>query len=739
MGNPNFRCRLVWSFGLIAVLLFSFSALAPRGDTKGSPERFLKIAKWKLRVDWQASGSYEDTLKIDTGGSLSVKSTVQVNGHGEYLLVKRPDDAPYEWGTPEGDNPNVSVSYNGHKTATGSSPGGTFHDDWNYKSQKPDGSSAKLDINDKAGTFDVHATIYFLNEVISPPSGSKPEIVHDSISMTPVYDAYKKKNMLPESGFNLSGSHEFLARLSPLGDVDPQVTKKKLPLMAPWTMMRVNWTLTPAGEEDVEAVIETPEDYENWQPAADKTEDKAGPFPIIVNAHLYKKGEKDTPANRRARFRFELVDTTKEKGVCLNWPANNPQDTYDLRIEQDNNKDLEVKDGEKGQKAETSKNSSGASVVISCFDWGAFGKLKVTAILDDDYGSEILAYLDSDKSKHELKIPKDDNENYIADVWEKSNGISGKTEAADDESSPEGDGDPGDGLTLYEEYRGFMENGQHIFGDPKKKDLFICNKIGQGVELGISVFTFISKLVVHPELKPEELDASRIINLNHTNMVHIVDQHGLIIEQGEEGLDSEAKGTKGYEHINGPPKTCEKVKIGQGLLEEKFSAYQRASIVAHELLHCCSVWHHGEVDMGDRKFQTKTDAAGVKRIFMFKMDDKLNAIGTGTPIYLYKEVGGTVDPNAPEALAGFILWVGKKHGEHSGDTDCVMRYDCAHVYFSDTGRYVAFGNPEKNGLSLCKDAKGTGVNQDDHAPEPRYGNAGKGNCKKQICVNDKYH
>jgi len=745
MRTINFRYRLIWGFGLIAASLISFSALTPHGDSKDGPERFLKIAKWKLSVSWQASGSFEDTLKNE-GGSLSVKSTVRVSGHGEYLLVKGPDDGAYEWSTPEGDNPNVSVSYEGKKTATVKHGGGTFDDVWSYKSQSPEGGSAKLDINPDARTFDVHAVAYFIRKDISPPSGSNPEIVQDSISLTPRDEEYRKKNMLPDSGFNLSGSHDFLAMLAPLNEVDPQV-KKKLPLMAPWARMNVSWKLAPAGEEDVEAVIETPKDYENWQPAAEKTEDKAGPLPIIVNVRLHKKGEKDKPASQRAQFRFELVDTTREKGVCLNWPADKAQDTYDLRIEQDKNKDLDVKDGKEGQKAETKKNVSGAAVVISCFDWGAFARLKVTAILDGGSGSEVLAYLDSDKSKHELEIPKDADDNYIADVWEKKNGVYGSYAEDDEESSPEGDGNPGDGLTLYEEYRGFMENGKHILGDPKKKDLFICNKIGQMAELGFSIFEDISGLAVHSKLRPGgrtgpgELDASRIINLNHTKMAHIVDQHGVFIDKGDAGLGSEAEGEKGYENINGPPKTCKKIKIGLGILGRRYSAYERAHTVAHELLHCCSVWHHGDIDQKWRKFQTKTDAAGVKRIFVFNVDAAGNAVEPGTAIILYKEPNFIIDPDQPLLLAGINPWVGSKQGQHSGDTECVMRYRCAKIYLNSAGRYVVCADEEITGLSLCTNGQGTGVNEPGRKPEPRYGNAtaGKGDCKKQICVNDKYH
>jgi hypothetical protein len=747
MRTINFRYRLIWSFGFIVASLISFSALTLDGDSKDGPERFLKIAKWKLKVSWQASGNFADTLSNE-GGSLSVKSSVGVSGGGEYLLVKGPDDGAYEWSTSEGDKPNVSVSYDGRKTLTVSHAGGTFENVWSIESEKSDGGSAKLEINPNGSTYDVHAVAYFIQKVISPPKGSKPEINQSSISMTPRDEEYRKKNTLPESGFNLSGSHEFLDRLGPLGDVEPRV-QKKLPLMAPWTMMRVNWKLVPAGEEDVEAVIETPKGYEKWEPVADKTEDKAGPRPITVKARLHKKGEPDKPASQKAQFRFELIETTRINGVCMNWPpADRALDTYDLRIEQDKNEDLDVKDGKSGQKAGTKKNVSEAAVTISCFDWGAFARLKVTAILDDDYGSEVLAYLDSDKSKHELKIPKDADDNFIADGWEKKNGVFGKKAGDDEEPSPEGDGHPGDGLTLYEEYRGFMENGTHIFGDLKKKDLFICNKIGQMAELGISIFENISGLAVHSKLKPGgrdepgELDASRVINRNYTNRAHIVDQHGIFIDKGDEGMASEASPLSGFEPTPGPPKKFEKVKIGLGFLGERYSAYRRASVVAHELLHCCSVWHHGDIDQGFRKFKTKTDPAGVQRTFMFNVDAAGNAVGPGAVIVLINEkTGGIIPPGNPGLLAGITVWIGNKQGQHSGDTECVMRYNCAHVYKDKSANYAIFLEDEKFGLEICANATGTGVNEPGREPEPRYGNAtaGKGDCPKQICVNDKYH
>ena len=131
----------------------------------------------------------------------------------------------------------------------------------------------------------------------------------------------------------------------------------------------------------------------------------------------------------------------------------------------------------------------------------------------------------------------------------------------------------------------------------------------------------------------------------------------------------------------------------------------------------------------------------MKRIHVFNVDGFGNAVGTGTAIVLYLEPDQVAIPDQPILLAGINWWVGSKQGQHSGDTACVMRYSAAHVYMNRASKYVLFREDEEVGLSICDDGQGTGVNEPGREPEPRYGDAaaGRGNCEKQICVNDKNH
>ncbi len=73
---------------------------------------------------------------------------------------------------------------------------------------------------------------------------------------------------------------------------------------------KYSYSLTLSRPTDLEAVIIPLPGYDKWEPNASKTEDTAGPKPLAVKVRLQKKGAPSEPGPKRAKFKFELIDTT---------------------------------------------------------------------------------------------------------------------------------------------------------------------------------------------------------------------------------------------------------------------------------------------------------------------------------------------------------------------------------------------------------------------------------------------
>lgn len=459
---------------------------------------------------------------------------------------------------------------------------------------------------------------------------------------------------------------------------------------------------------DTEAVIEMPKSYESWRPEAGRDETTRG-NDLDVKVRVQKKGEPGKPSPRKAKFKFELVDVSKEKGTCLNWPAKG-KDSYDLKIEPKLNGHLKI-NGPNGLVAESNKDLERSSVRISCFDWGAYGKLKVTALLDD--GTEIPAQLEKDSLKKELTLPQDENENQIADWWEKKYGMSDEPPDSDDDFYPVGDFHRGDGLSLYEEYRGFMVKGQgkavHISTNPDKKDLFILNEVPDG-KAGIDLFHNATGIETH-EIQKDQMDASRVINFNLNPQTFVVFQHALRMKATR--CSSQGRQWGGLSSL-GPPKKVDMVEI-----RAKYELYYgdgKKYTIAHELGHAVCLDHHGD-------------------------GNYFCATGDKNPgcYYLRKQLAKQ-DPG----IKMNDIYIAVQQGENSGVEDCLMRYVWAH-YFARTENgttvYYSYGDPEKFSSSFCTESLGTGVNARNHKPFPKAGDAqaGRGICFNKLCVNDNYH
>ncbi len=588
--------------------------------------------------------------------------------------------------------------------------------------------------------------------------------------------------------------------------------------------------------DDVEVEV-TIADYAKWRPKGSIADPKKPGNALVAHAVLKSKSGKATVLPEVERFRFELLDTSREPGICLNWPLNAKDDDYDLKLASfasaaatDNvaaarkflsewgmtsmgNYDLaslpaggippwsfpEISEnGQKGELPNPPQDKAGqpfADAAIESYDFGGKSELRVTCILRD--GREIIGLMKGEGGAQDLvRLPKRAGPDWIAEVWRKENDVMNLA-ASDDSEKVEGQPMNGDGFTLYEEYRGWVVNGQHAEGDPKRKDFFVLNMIGADARAGLELFEQLAQLRVHSKVRRWEMSPeTRLMNGNHRDAPHRVDQHGVWVKTftraalGDNGADTPM--TKAG--VAGRPGITKGVGIlARGNSESAFNqpynlpaqdaifAYDRA--IAHELLHAVGVEHHGPDD--------KTGYA-LKFIPPNVPENKIGRphyqTGDGTAITLLQENGhelaaatyvvyaetmaryksmmmdmlvalwskgpaGSSDPAEATRLAEASLRgafdqffeqrgiVGKEGAAHSGDQDCVMRYYFARFYEAKSRAdtlYIVTPGTERIGLEICRAGTGTGINAGSHRPQARYGNAagGAGNCFAQICPND---
>ncbi|HLK88670.1 MAG TPA: hypothetical protein VKZ18_02180 [Polyangia bacterium] len=169
-----------------------------------------------------------------------------------------------------------------------------------------------------------------------------------------------------------------------------------------------------------------------------------------------------------------------------------------------------------------------ATVEIAARDPGAYG------VVEASCPTLGLTGTNAKGDKQGLSVPLDDNNNHVADKWEKDNGVYGKNYPADwdSEDTPQGLR-KGDGYTLFDEYRGFLvdTNGEerHQRLSPAHKKLFVMLSASRGnkplLKQGADKYAEVSRvevLYIHANSRMQVLGESsglafpRWVNFNKT-------------------------------------------------------------------------------------------------------------------------------------------------------------------------------------------------------------------------------
>lgn len=499
----------------------------------------------------------------------------------------------------------------------------------------------------------------------------------------------------------------------------------------------IEWHLSPKPPSPVELILEPEAAYPTWRPKASLSEATPGNH-LRVKATLQNKGGGE-PDERAKKITFTLTKVSREPGICINYPENpkKPADP-DLKFVPAYNSGFKVVDD-----LCISREQSGlkkATATVSSFDYGAYGILQATAVLAS--GREIQARLVNEPGRLSVRLPKAADGSWIADSWKEKAKATGADDA-DEENDPVGDGNKGDGLALYEEYRGYVQEGRWSWLDPHKKDFFIFDAIGGKTKSGIRLFRDATGLEVHHRLRSNELGRKRVINCNYAEGAHRTDQHWVMLTSFDETAYAIAVGGPGT------PKDIDMIRmpffadVSQASADDqaKYGLYWERTL-AHELGHACNIYHHGDKDTSE-VWWVDQDTDGQWKTWRTRLKPGANPAEdasferTGLPVVrLYKEPRAPVTPRPGKRL--MRVTIGETNGQHSGFEACLMRYDCADAYRKATNEFYWVRGEEVIGDGLCTVETGVTVNKDPRDPKSRYGKADgrRGKCLMQVCVND---
>lgn len=242
------------------------------------------------------------------------------------------------------------------------------------------------------------------------------------------------------------------------------------------TKIRYSATFTIGRKPGFTIEAENKEDYEKWLPGNEEYPESFSP--LSFKASFEDKEQTDT-------ITFDLLRISHLPGISNNYPVlgdKPPKEEPDIYFApQDKQTDANIKILNDSQ-ATTTKRVNEAVIVVYSRDFGGHAILKSRSFFAGDVA--VCPYDDD----YSIEIPNDQNHNHIADAWEKEMGVDGIDKLDDKDKLPSGQNREGDGLTAFEEYRGFIcekdviascdgghtkRAGKHVRTSPICRDVFI--------------------------------------------------------------------------------------------------------------------------------------------------------------------------------------------------------------------------------------------------------------------------
>ena len=263
---------------------------------------------------------------------------------------------------------------------------------------------------------------------------------------------------------------------------------------------------------------------------------------------------------------------------------------------------------------------------VRSYDYGAYGKVTATLHKQDASDSQ-------EPPSDTVSIPRDDNNNRIADGWERGHNMYKSNEneaddwaASDDETGPTGNNYPGDGLSVFEEYRGFRVSSGYVSTDPvDTKDLFVYTECDDGIGYASNLPASTGGVFKVHRIRENQMGTGKLPIIGKDRRIDFLGadvpggkttkQKALRMLQDDERGNSGSEGTTlGETDGEGPPHAVGDITIYYHAIRLEIDDKTRSSsqatrianrrelakkTIAHEIGHGINVKHHDIITIFD--------------------------------------------------------------------------------------------------------------------------------------------